>query len=654
MCVLHLIITIFIFRFIFLIEVALAILSLPKVEEDQQLMKCLLYITNTYLKSPWQIYIPLPYFIFSKDNPNIHKFAEEYVKEIHGSHEFGVLNTITEENEIVDTKGHTRPAAVVIMLLDWELDERVLIKFLYELWLNLNRHDDVKIVILSNLYSNNTATSSYLTDIFKNTWVFKDNGAFEKIIRFADTIVLRYNENSKERTLVDVYGWLPKEQTDHCVKEISKIKLFDTWNASDNGFIHNSELFPKKEVTNFHGCPIRIVSNNFEKSFLQYANKLKDPEYNTMYQISRLANFTFTIGEETPDSWIHNIRNGETDIFISLESTRQLDLETFIALGYPIIIKMDSMKMYVPIGSPIPNWQALIKTFSPKLWFKVIVAHFLFSIVYFVFQKKDSSIQELNKGSFISFLYTLQLSLGMPIAINTKSYRFLTLIIICIFYYVQMNTAYKSSLTSFLINPGRQNPIASLEDFAGSDLNIASMLTRGTKDFNLPVANKSYMGRRVLNLEAHFINRLVCKGDMAIFSLESLVKFALSFTDKIECKPEYLEFDKQFYYFFKLMRITSNSFFKQRFIALYKRLVTSGLVNKWQNDYLLNNSKIFIKEIYTPTEILTMKHLQGAYYILYFGLFFGIIVFVIELFYSRNKNIFRINLLLKSRKIFIK
>ena len=149
------------------------------------------------------------------------------------------------------------------------------------------------------------------------------------------------------------------------------------------------------------------------------------------------------------------------------------------------------------------------------------------------------------------------------------------------------------------------------------------------------------MGRKVLPADLYNINRLVCEGDLAVFATDSYMRLALSYKDMIPCEPQYKELDVYFPNMLNILTVTKGSLYEHRIKELFKKLVVSGLVNKWHRDNLLNNSKMFNERNIHNIQKISLKHLQGAFYILFIGELISFIAFVAEFLLEKIKSIIK-------------
>ena len=612
-----------------------SLLETPEVEYNvEHLMRCLLHIIDSrFINSQVGV------LVYSAGNSFGPSLLNANIKKIHEIKRFPIIYGI------VDFRLHSSFDFVIVFVNKDNLS--YLMSFLFAIMVySYSKSDKNFIIVTSYKTSNYKSATNYAMDILQVTWKFSKG---EELIyggRFANTIVMigRYDPNTNETTSIDVFGWIPQEQTDPCVKSISKIKLLDTWISFNNSFINNVDLFPNKQINNFRGCNMIIQMHSLEYAFLILNNENFDPTassgYSVMKEISRFSKFNIsTIMNVNRNIYFYTVY-GLHEIAILFTYDRIIadsgHIPPILNVFDPIFLQNDRLKFFVPLGAPIPYWKGLVRVFSLQLWILVITVYFLISIIYFFLKSP-----ELKDSMITSFLYTLQMSLGMSVSLNTKSRFLLALMILFIFYYMVICTIYRASLIGFLLKPGRQNPISSLKELEGSKLEIASILEASSIECHCPEINSTYMGRKILPADGYNINRLVCEGDLAVLATDSYMQFALSYKDIIQCEPQYKELDVYFPNMLNILTVTKGSLYEHRIKELFKKLVVSGLVNKWHRDNLLNNSKIFNERNIQNIQKISLKHLQGAFYILFIGELISFIAFVAEFLLEKIKSIIK-------------
>jgi hypothetical protein len=124
------------------------------------------------------------------------------------------------------------------------------------------------------------------------------------------------------------------------------------------------------------------------------------------------------------------------------------------------------------------------------------------------------------------------------------------------------------------------------------------------------------------------------KRNMALAAGRIGVEF-LSYTKYMKNgKPLYVPFKDSIQKGYMVMYLKKNSVLLQRIDSIVLRLQTSGLIDKWVHDLRRKFGEHFDNaQIKDGFCVLTLVHLEGAFYLLLFGLLVSVITCVVEIFY---------------------
>ena len=412
-----------------------AILEPIKFEHNvEHQMRCLLQVIDSRLTAS-QIGI----LVFSPGNFIGSNIFDTSINKLHEVNKFPIFYVTTKLMLLSSVPVHS-----IIVFIN--KDNLIFLNyFLLSVMQHISLKADKNLIIVTNDKTSNCKSAfNYAMDILQVTWDFSNDKKYLSGGRFQNTIVLigRHNPNIEEPTSIDVFGWIPQEQTDPCVKSISKVKLFDTWNSLNNSFVNNADLFPNKKINNFCGCSMKIQLLSVEYLLLYLSNYNFDPTvspvYSAMKEISTFSNFNFSvIRNVTVYTYLYTFY-GNCEIAVLLLYNSDT-VPSMLNKFDPIFMQNERVKVYVPLGAPIPNWQGLIRIFSLQIWIPVITVYFLISFIRFLLKRRET-----EESMITSVLYTLQMSLGMPISMNTKSRIFLALMILFVFYFMVIYTIYRA------------------------------------------------------------------------------------------------------------------------------------------------------------------------------------------------------------------
>jgi hypothetical protein len=103
------------------------------------------------------------------------------------------------------------------------------------------------------------------------------------------------------------------------------------------------------------------------------------------------------------------------------------------------------------------------------VWVAIVVVLFLVSIVSCCLAKQSNDI--LSYTTLSSALYNiLAVSVGVSMTGKPRSLRLMFLFVVFVLYCSAISTIFQTFLTSFLVDPGYENQLTSLDEILGSGM----------------------------------------------------------------------------------------------------------------------------------------------------------------------------------------
>jgi hypothetical protein len=127
------------------------------------------------------------------------------------------------------------------------------------------------------------------------------------------------------------------------------------------------------------------------------------------------------------------------------------------------------MNWFVPCPKPFSRLQRISHIFSPSVWVAFVVVLFLVTVVSCCLAKQSNDIRSHTTMS--SALYNIwSVTVGVPVTIMPRSLRLRFLFFVFVLYCSAISTVFQTFLTSFLVDPGYDSQLASLDEILDSGI----------------------------------------------------------------------------------------------------------------------------------------------------------------------------------------
>jgi hypothetical protein len=301
---------------------------------------------------------------------------------------------------------------------------------------------------------------------------------------------------------------------------------------------------------------------------------------------------------------------------------------------------------FVPCPVKIPGWKSIFRIFSLSGWLSILLAAML-AIVAIVFLARFGIKEYESFRRFVdAILDVWGLILGVCISLLPRTTPLRLFFAAWLCYSLGIRTVFQADLTKFLVDPGNEKSITSVEEIftSGTKYGFSSFFL----DSNFNDMTDS-MSVEILE------NRIDC-GNMVTCLIWAAKYRNISFI----CTSFYMEF---LYKFFPVsneikgyqacvlkgmpalvtdtvMALQKGSPLLDRMNEIIDRLVESGILAYFAQplpeveQYIKakSSSSKYVADNYC---VLSMNHLQSAFYLLLFGHSLGFITFLVEMMYFK-------------------
>jgi len=638
--------------------------SLSIAEHEYPLIHYTKLISEEQLTSGRPLVIVLP--LAEEDSTN--KEVGYLIEELHTSGRWPVLvfNTSYKMNENMYTDIHQHGSYIILIsgpCKEWEEHISGLWQQLYELsenekmWPSRNPRGKYIVSVMSNcthLDNNHIARA-----ILNHLWFYQVTNAavlFLKSNEHAGSDLQQNTNYSTQGTYLELYTWYPYENSHRCNPEEGTVpvKVFTVRNLSD---IRRSDIFRGNVGKKLHGCalnvhveikppsvypPKRIWYNNSG-----YQNVYEDGiEIELLGIIGNALNMTLDIEDSTKVDYRNvtpSIYAGRIGTYVSV-----LDYLTERTRGY-LSIRLD---WYTPCAIKHQRWGRFFKIFSVDMWIC-----FALSLVLAVITVRSisnythkSHLHESNSYSNIFSVTTNITAVALSVSVNTQPRSApLRLFFFCwVCYSVAISTVFQAYLTTFLIEPGYEDPIKTLQQMLTSDLKFGYIDEYGVYlDYVKDSVELDFINNAVrcpdigasFNWAAVYQNTSIIFDTLNVEICRDMGKLADENKRPLLCKLE----DGGVASLERVLLVYRGTPFLDLINNIIDHTVESGILTHMNKKYLLKEEILLMSNAFAFDDtyiVFGVRNLQTAFYLLLVGYLLAFASFVTEIVWQQHKSKF--------------
>jgi hypothetical protein len=231
--------------------------------------------------------------------------------------------------------------------------------------------------------------------------------------------------------------------------------------------------------------------------------------------------------------------------------------------------------------------------------------------------------------------------MGVSVPEMPRTFRLRTLFILFVWYSFAMSTIFQSFFTSFLVSPGYDSGISSLDDLRHSGLKYGS--DSGIDEFLHEVG---YVEHETLNLDRFVpsdlekcMERVFTERDTTTVAPSFLAQYVATRIGKTSDENSLCSLDENIFSSNVVLMLPRGHPVIERFNDVIRHSFEAGLGDKYWSDLqfnltLQNTRKSEESDCQTCSEmyfVFTLTHLGVAFLVLGFGYLLSVAVFVVEL-----------------------
>jgi hypothetical protein len=447
---------------------------------------------------PLEVLLP----IAGEDSTN--KEVGFLIEELHTSGRWPILvnNVSYNMKRYMYTEIHTRGGYIILISGPCNVWEEHILSF----WRQLN-----ELPVGENKWNSWNPKAKFIVSVMSDCTHIENskfsrfllNELWLKEVMNAAVLFLKSNEHggnymqgnttdSAQGTYLELHTWYPYENSEICNAAEGNItvKVLTVRNLSD---IRRSEIFRGYNYKSFQGCPIKVfVRQLFPLVYLPKLVRYNDTYIRTMYEEGIEIEMLKLIGIALNMSLdIAGVK--ELFLFISAGNKKEEEgpkVLPFIFVGWfpGVNSEMDNfgeytrsyhnvrVAWYTPCAVRHERWSRFFKIFSVDMWiiFALSLVLAVITVRCISNYAHKSHLQESNSYTNIFSVTTNITAVLLSVSVNTQPRSApLRLFFFCwVCYSFAISTVFQAYLTTFLIEPGYENPIKTVEEMLNSEIHF--------------------------------------------------------------------------------------------------------------------------------------------------------------------------------------
>ena len=456
---------------------------------------------------------------------------------------------------------------------------------------------------------------------------------------------------SGQHHTLDIYSWFPYNSPSGKCGQIGTVILLDQWIMHKSGyFTRNTPLFPIKIPHDLGKCPLTVTTFPFPPFTIagNQKNTYKGGfEIRLLEFIARSMNMSIVYTAPPPEMWGKKLENGS---WTGMDGHLTLD-RADISVGGVVLSQDEAADLdftvshgslgfnwVVPCAKPFPRWKSVTRVYSLAVWLSIIITILFAAIVLMCLARYVDQELTFYKNLTGCLLCSWAVMLGVSTGSLPRSGCVRPFFILWVWYSLAINTLFQAYVTSYLVDPGLQKQIQSVQDILDSGIQhgfhpalnvffldeLDELLTK-IVEHNEPCNNVEVCTQRVAQ-----------RGDFVTIGNHDRMQYLNTYTTlDNNGKPLLCTFGDEVTQNSKTFYVPRGSTLLHHFNRAITVAVQAGLVEYWLESELVTSriKAAAIKKI-SPLDnysVFVLTYLQPAFYLLALGYCLASFVFVVEL-----------------------
>jgi hypothetical protein len=448
----------------------------------------------------------------------------------------------------------------------------------------------------------------------------------------------------------DIYSWFPYKGN-YCADNFNAVLMDQCGSETLDTFLYSLSLFPNKIPHKFSGCrstahvkvinPYVMITDNYTDSYGRTVFRFTGIVVKFFSLVGEALNLTVNYrifgkrSKDKPYKYPINVYTGSMNM--NTFNSRRLDGTI------PYIF--ETFKLFVPCPKSSLKSGRILSLFSSSVWFSMLLVIFLTALVFWSSVRLLLGAVMKEPYVYRTVIYCLQsmwrVFMGVSVPAMPRTYRLRALFILFVWYSFAMSTIFQSFFISFLVSPGYDSRISSLNDLNHSGLKYGS-----NRHLDKSLHLFEYVEHDTLNLDRFecadhekCMERAFTESDTTFMATIYYAQYFVSRIGKTADKNTLCSLDDSIFSWNSLMFFPGGHPVIDSFNTVIRRCIEAGLGDKYWSDLffnltLQNKRKQEESDCQACSDmyfVFSLTHLRVAFIVLGFGYLLSVAVFVAEL-----------------------
>lgn len=406
--------------------------------------------------------------------------------------------------------------------------------------------------------------------------------------------------------------------------------------------------------SDFHNCTLGVIAMPYKPFVIGENNGIEvkilkrlEKEFNIHFNIT-ISNFSASWGKKTENnSWTDNLRMVYEQLYFGIgnvDTGRDINSTDF---SFSIFYLNEALVFVVPIAQLVPEWRILIAIFNEEMWGICLAIILIFAIIFCLCSlKSDTSTVYYRHPLFTSYQMFLSYAVNRHPKTEILRVFFLSMSVFSII----VGSLYTCSLLYYLKNPIREYQPDQNTDIVDENFNLKYRLgglskygsiLNGTKYENDYLKATGQNDNIDYWLEQVAIERDIWTVSSSLYAKYSLAQNSNVTTDANGVPRVFVFKNKLSTYHIAMVARNGHPLLKKS-NKILKKMLYGGLITHYLNKYVRYIDREISLDTASDSTLkpLTLRHLQGAFFILFCGYVYAFIVLFFEIVIYKFKKRF--------------
>jgi hypothetical protein len=276
---------------------------------------------------------------------------------------------------------------------------------------------------------------------------------------------------------MDIYSWFPFKGN-YCAKNFDAVLMYQCGCETLDTFLPS--FFPNKIPHKFAGCPsttqitplepYAMLTDNYTNSYGRTVFRFTGITVKYLSAVAEALNLTVNYCISP-----HCNKDERNPLAIEiLSGSHDLEIGVFILFGFTIPYAFDTYKWYVPCPKSALRFNRILSLFSSSVWFTMLLIISLIVLVLWSSVRLPLGAVMKEPYGYRTVLHCLHnmwaVFMSVSVSAMPRTNKVRAVFMLFVWYSFAMSTIFQSFFVSFLVSPGYNSRISTLNELNHSGL----------------------------------------------------------------------------------------------------------------------------------------------------------------------------------------